>query len=257
MEHWKRFGQEINRLLKPQTFPLAVRLAGEEGQIPARAKRPGKDLGKKLAPCQGAALARKYGWTMAVQAEDSGCAIASFSYGWAPQTDRAKAVEFLIRMNYTRDQAAAEAALSSWRLLAPGKCRAVIYAPLEKTEVDPDVILLYINPAQLMRLIHGATYRTGIPITSSFSGRAASCTEGVLGAYLDRTAKVVVPGNGDRVWGTAQDDEMAFVVPAELLEGLIEGLSRTHERGIRYPIPAFLDYQPMVGLKLPLTDIFK
>ena len=82
MEKWKRYGQEINRLLRPQTFPLAVRVAGEDAQIPARAKRPVKDLGKKLAPCQGAALARKYGWTVAIQAEDSGCAIASFSYGW-------------------------------------------------------------------------------------------------------------------------------------------------------------------------------
>jgi len=55
-----------------------------------------------------------------------------------------------------------------------------------------------------MRLIHGVTHHTGKPMESSFSGRAASCTEGVIGAYLDEDAKVVVPGNGDRVWAGCQ-----------------------------------------------------
>jgi uncharacterized protein (DUF169 family) len=133
----------------------------------------------------------------------------------------------------------------------------VVYSPLEWTKVVPDVILIYLNPAQLMRCIHGSTQHTGQPITSSFSGRAASCSEGVLGAFLDQSPKVIIPGNGDRVWATAQDHEMAYALPASHLKDLVEGLARTHERGIRYPIPSFLRYQPEVGLTLPLTDIFK
>jgi hypothetical protein len=50
---------------------------------------------------------------------------------------------------------------------------------------------------------------------------------------------------------------MAYALPAPHLKDLVEGLARTHERGIRYPIPSFLRYQPEVGLTLPLTDIFK
>jgi len=114
-----------------------------------------------------------------------------------------------------------------------------------------------VNPAQMMRLIHGATYKTGKPVESSFSGRAASCTEGVIGAYLDSALKIVVPGNGDRVWAACQDHEMLMAVPAEHLEGLVEGLEKTHRKGIRYPIPAYLKYQPEVGFTIPLADIFK
>jgi len=79
----------------------------------------------------------------------------------------------------------------------------------------------------------------------------------VIAAFLDQSPKVVVPGNGDRVWATAQDYEMVYALPASHLKYLVEGLAKTHERGIRYPIPAFLRYQPEVGLSLPLTDIFK
>jgi hypothetical protein len=50
---------------------------------------------------------------------------------------------------------------------------------------------------------------------------------------------------------------VAYAFPGSHLKDLVEGLAKTHERGIRYPIPSFLRYQPEVGLTLPLTDIFK
>ena len=138
-----------------------------------------------------------------------------------------------------------------------GQNVVVVYSPLERTRVEPDVVLIYVNPAQMMRLIHGATHHSGKPIESSFSGRAASCTEGTIGAYLDEDAKVVVPGNGDRVWGACQDHEMVMAIHAGKLADLVEGLERTHKRGIRYPIPTYLRYQPEVGFAIPLADIFK
>jgi uncharacterized protein (DUF169 family) len=160
-------------------------------------------------------------------------------------------------MNYAADTTVALNIFQSFRTLKPNQCEAVVYSPLEWTKIEPDVILIYLNPAQLMRCFHGSTQRTGQPIISSFSGRAASCSEGVLGAYLDQLPKVVIPGNGDRVWATAQDHEVAYALPGSHLKDLVEGLAKTHERGIRYPIPSFLRYQPEVGLTLPLTDIFK
>ena len=256
MDQWKKKGSDLRSYINSDTFPLAVRLAESEKEIPERARRPLKDLGKKLAPCQGAAMARKYGWTVGLTAEDSGCVIASDTHGWEPLSDLEGAKAFFMRMNYARDETAAQTKVDSMSRLEPGRCKAIIYAPLEKTAFEPDVVLLYVNPAQLMRLIHGACHETGQPISCTFTGAAASCTEGVIGAYLDQTVKVIAPGNGDRVWGGVQDHEMAFAPPASMLDSLIEGLARTHERGVRYPVPSFLDYQPKVGLKIPLTDIF-
>jgi hypothetical protein len=50
---------------------------------------------------------------------------------------------------------------------------------------------------------------------------------------------------------------MVYAIPSPHLRDLVEGLAKTHETGIRYPIPSYMRYQPEVGLKLPLTDIFK
>jgi hypothetical protein len=35
----------------------------------------------------------------------------------------------------------------------------------------------------------------------------------------------------------------------------VAGLAETPERGIRYPIPNYLRFQPKVALKIPLADI--
>ncbi len=256
MEEYKEMGKEIRRYLNPGTFPVAIKFLKDKKDIPEGTRIPAKDLKVKIAHCQAQSICRRYGWTMAMTAQDLGCAISGYTYGWK-SIEKEGAIDFFIRMHYASNEKAALKILYSTRTLDPGQCEAVVYSPLEWTKIEPDVILFYLNPAQLMRCLHGSTYKTGEPVTSSFSGRAGSCTEGVLGAYLDQSPKVVVPGNGDRVWASVQDHEMVYAIPSSHLKDLMEGLAKTHERGVRYPIPSYMRYQPEVALSLPLTDIFK
>jgi len=256
MKTWQDLGKELSLYIKTETMPIAVKFLPRKEDIPPGARTPLKDLKVRMAHCQAQAIARKYGWTIAMTKDDLGCAISGHTYGWE-RIDADAAAGFFTKMNYAADRDAADTIFQSFRTLEPGQCEAVVYSPLERTKIEPDVVLMYLNPAQLMRCLHGSTHQSGQPVSCSFSGRAASCTEGVIGAFLDQAPKVVVPGNGDRVWATVQDHEMAYALPASRLQDLVAGLARTHERGIRYPIPAFLRYQPEVGLALPLTDIFK
>lgn len=73
----------------------------------------------------------------------------------------------------------------------------------------------------------------------------------------ENPSKVVAPGNVGLIWETSQDHEMIMAVPGEHLPELVEGLEKTHRKGIRYPIPSYLRYQPEVGFTIPLSDIFK
>ncbi|MFO7986010.1 MAG: DUF169 domain-containing protein [Desulfatiglandaceae bacterium] len=256
MDQWIRMGERLRALINPSTLPVAVKFLKDASLIPDKARRPLRDLKVKMAPCQGAAMTRRYGWTVAFGPEDVGCAIADHTYGWKRLNDTTGAIQFLTRMNYAADETSAARVLKGFRLLEMGKDLVVVYSPLERTKVEPDVVLIYVNPAQMMRLIHGATHENGRPVESSFSGRAASCTEGAVGTYLDHDVKVVVPGNGDRVWAGCQDHEMMMAVYAGKLAGLVQGLEKTHETGIRYPIPTYLRYEPEVRLSIPLSDIF-
>jgi len=257
MEKWIQLGQKLRAFINPETYPVAVKLLKDEAGIPPQVRRPLRDLKVPMAPCQGSAMARRYGWTVGFGSEDVGCAIAAHTYGWEKLTDDQGAMGFFNRMNYASDEKAAGEVMAGFRSLDMGKELVVVYSPLERTKVEPHVILVYVNPAQMMRLIHGATYQSGKPVESSFSGRAASCTEGVLGSYLDEAVKGGSPGNGDRVWAGCQDHEMVMAIPASKLAEVAEGLEKTHQKGIRYPIPTYMRYQPEVAFSTPLSDIFK
>ena len=53
---------------------------------------------------------------------------------------------------------------------------------------------------------------------------------------------MILPCYGDRVFGQANDDEMAFTFPWSKVDELIEGLEGTHKGGVRFPIPSFVRY---------------
>ncbi len=256
MQEWSQYAEKLAFFINPQTFPVAVTFLDDESGIPPSAKRPLDKFQVPMAPCQGASMARRYGWTVGFGPRDVGCAIAAHTHGWKKVTHEAAAADSFVRLAYAKDEEAARTIVNEFRCLDPNPDRAVVYAPLARVKLEPDVVLIYVNPAQLMRLIHGITYHTGHPIGGSFSGRASSCTEGVVAAYLDNTFKVVVPGNGDRVWAACQDHEMVMALPAPKFPVVIEGLEKSHQRGIRYPIPTFMKYRPEVAFSMPLSDIF-
>ena len=248
MTDWTQKAEALNKLIRPLTFPIAVKLVKSVDEFPAKTRRPSRDMGFKTNVCVGMTMARKYGWTVGMTAEDNACMIAAYTYGWSesePETKKAL-TDFMVVMKYAADESAARTSLQGAEQvrLSKGQYAGVVFSPLEKTRIEPDAVMIFCNPAQLMRLVHGATQATGVNVQSVSSGRAGTCTEGVLQTFKTGRPKVVLPGNGDRVWAMVQDDEMAFTIPANWLEPVIHGLEATHQMGVRYPIPVDVRHEP-------------
>jgi len=246
---WTKKAEALNRLIRPLTFPIAVKLVKSIDEFPEKTRRPSRDMGFKTNLCVAMTMARKYGWTVGMTADDNACPIAAHTYGWSEsesETEKAL-IDFMIVMKYSANENAAKITMDAVRQvkLSKGKYAGVVFSPLERTKIDPDLVMVFCNPAQLMRLVHGATQETGVSVQSMFSGRAGTCTEGVLQTFKTREPKVVLPGNGDRVWAMVQDGEMAFAIPAEWLDPVIRGLEATHQTGIRYPIPVDIRHEPL------------
>jgi uncharacterized protein (DUF169 family) len=225
-------------------------------EFPENTHRPGRDLGIRIRLCQGITMCRKYGWTVGMTPEDIWCVIASVAYGWEETEDEMFLGERFLKMQYAKDEAAARR--QARYLMDIGfeknEYAGLVLSPLERTKVAPEAVMVYCNPAQLMRLIHAYNYAEGSAIASVFTGRASSCTEGILQTIKSRLPKIIVPGNGDRVWAMTQDDEMLFAAPAEILAQIIEGLETTHKAGIRYPIPVDVRHEPTLPPQLKVTD---
>ena len=249
MADWTKKAEALNRLIRPLTFPIAVKLVKSVDEFPEKTRRPSRDMGFKTNLCVGMTMVRKYGWTVGMTTDDNACLIAAYTFGWSePESETKKALtDFMIVMKYAANENAAKTTMEAVEQvkLSKGKYAGVVFSPLERTKIDPDLVMIFCNPAQVMRLVHGATQETGVSVQSMFSGRGGTCTEGVLQTFKAREPKVVLPGNGDRVWAMVQDEEMAFTIPANWLDPVIRGLEATHQTGVRYPIPVDVRHVPL------------
>lgn len=249
MDKWKEFAKQIEKYLRPQTFPIGLKVIRDKGEFPVNAKSP-KDLGIQIALCQANTLARRYGWTVAVRPEDIICIPVHLGFGWK-NAEYVDQVNFFQEMGYVKDKTIAEDRIRSLeitrrisgRLNLDKKGISFCLFPLEKTQVEPDLVYIYGNPAQIMRLVQGYIYHTGKPIVSS-SSAAGACLDGILETLDKREPRIVLSGNGERVFAMTYDDEMMFATPAEKIEMIIEGLSVSHMHGQRYPIPVYQFFTP-------------
>jgi uncharacterized protein (DUF169 family) len=77
----KTADRELTYYLRPQTFPVAVRMLRPGEPIPERARRPARDFKKLSMNCQVIDMARRYGWTIALTREDSICSLGIAALG--------------------------------------------------------------------------------------------------------------------------------------------------------------------------------
>ncbi len=249
LETYKEYGKKIESYIRPATFPLAVKLIENESEIPPKARKPRKDLELKNFICQNFRMARSYGWTIGLIEEDIVCKLARIIYRWDRITeDTAKwGHQFNIGL-YSKDLETAEK-LDENLYFLPDNYKGLVISPLTRTKVIPDVIQVYCNPAQAMRFIQGYLYMKGGIMNFSAAGRMGSCHEGVIKPIQTEEPQLIILGNGDRIWGGADDNEVLFSIPETKLETVLEGVEATHKAGLRYPIPKYMNYTPGFQLK--------
>ena len=238
------YGTRIETLIRPATFPLAVKLITSEDEIAPEFKRPVKDLGVRNFICQNFKMARSYGWTMAVTEEDCCCLPARSVYNWEAPSEELPDWENSFTVGLYANDAKTESKFGKTLHHAPDGTKGLVISPLSRTKIVPDTVMVYCLPAQAMRFVQGYLFMTGGTLSFSASGRVGSCHEGVLKAINTGQPQYVTLGNGDRVWGGTQDHEVMFACPAEKLDTLMEGLEKTHAAGLRYPVPQYMNYEP-------------
>lgn len=244
IEKYHQIGKGLERYIRPATFPLAVKIVRDESEIDFPHKRPSIDLHLQNFVCQNFKISRTYGWTMLVTEKDICCKIARMVYGWdiIDQAALEEMKRFPIGL-YAKDQATDEK-FGKHLYSLDNNFDGLAISPLSRSKIIPDVVLVYCLPAQAMRLIQGYLYMEGGVLEFTAAGRVGSCHEGITKTIMTGKPQLVMLGNGDRVWGGAQDDEVMFSCPTNKLDILIEGLKTTHSAGLRYPVPAYMNYAP-------------
>jgi uncharacterized protein (DUF169 family)/uroporphyrinogen-III decarboxylase len=233
--------QALQTYVRPQTFPVAIRMLRPGEPIPERTRRPARDFGKLSMNCQVIDMARRYGWTIALTRDDSICSLGITALGFDRPTHLYNSGTLCEGM-YTATKEAGARSEAAVDKFDPGTYQALLVAPLERATFEPDVVVVYANPAQVMRLTQAALWKDGGRLASSFQGRIV-CADIIVTTMQTGRPQVILPCSGDRIFGQTQDHEMAFAIPWARMTDIIEGLEGTHRGGIRYPITQFMEYE--------------
>ena len=231
MIDWAGLTREMECLLHLRTSPVAYKRlekVEELEKIPEVMR-----LNHRASFCQVPALVRRLGMTVGVTRDDFGERCARIN-GLAPTTEKQVAWEansFATTWFATVEEARKQMAV--YPLVPPAE--AAVLAPLASGKFDPDVILIYGNPAQMMLLMNGLQFKDYERFQFFFIGEG-SCADGLAQCYTSGKPALAIPCMGERAFGTVTEDELVMALPPGMMAKAVEGLQALKERGISYPI---------------------
>ena len=233
LEAYHGYGDELERRLRLKTFPLALKLLENEGDIPDGSQRPIRDFGHHLSLCQAFQISRREGTAVAMLEEDNWCPEPVIGYGLGEPPKY-----FLEGHNrFPHDVENLEAGshyAQQFPRLEVGKYVGVVSAPLRTANFEPDFVVIYCDSAQLSLLLLAREYKEGYDLKCSLSSHAA-CVYGVVPAVISGECQVAMPCRGDHYRAMAGDDEIIVTVPKGRLEDLMAGLKYVNSTGSRLP----------------------
>ncbi len=233
MGNFKDLSDDINKYLRLSTFPVGVKLLenSEELNNIKFLKKPEK----KVAICQIFSYARYYGWTMGCTREDNICPLAGISLGLEESYKLFEEGAFFVgRYNETKE--AAKKTTSTMPKMPFGKFSAIVAGALHRVDFNPDLILIWGNSAQIMRIIQGYLWKKGGRVSMSTFCDGV-CADTISNALITKDLQIAFPCLGDRRFGMALDSDLIASIPIELVDDILKGMEKTHKAGTRYPIP--------------------
>jgi len=240
MEKWEDTANRIFRLAKLATFPIGVKYFEKPEEFPAGVKKNPI----RQTVCQITNNARILGRVLIATPENADrCYPGGYCFGFIDLPPEAASGE---RSTGTYDASPeiAKKAFSHLSRFEKGQFAGFLAAPLGRIPVDPDVICVYGNAAQIHQFVVGWVFMTGDTVTSSTIGRAP-CSEVYIAPYLTGKPQMTLPGNGERVFCSTQDYEVTLGIPAEHIEMILVGIEAAQASGIRYPVTwNVLDSEP-------------
>ena len=244
MEKWHEKGKRLNDFIRPATFPIAVKLFRRSADFPEKVRSPFGNLGIKVPICQALSMVRMYGWTIGMTGKDSINCAGKVVLGWRTPNDEETLLNGWVQAGFMEDKVAAKRTFDSIYKFPDGEFEGLVMSPLEKTKIEPDLIMIYCNPAQIIPLIHSTLSKEGGRLNFSSQTAVASCSDGIAQTILKEKPNLVLPGVGDRAFAMTREDELIFTIPSSMIDIVLDGLGVAYKKGLsRYPVPIYLRYQ--------------
>ena len=229
---WEKPVRRLERLMRLKSFPVAFKLFEDSKLLSAVPFI--RRMNTKSTLCQLINLVRNFDWTVGADLDDFMSEVCASIIGLTDIPDYMKDGTFR-SIVWTKSRADGKKFETAIPRLPVGKYEAVAMAPLVYNPFDPDIVLIYANPAQIMLLINSLQFEK-YEVMQFYCVGETSCSDAIARCYLNRKPALSIPCYGERRYGHAQDDELVMAIPVEMMDKALSGMEALYRRGIRYPI---------------------
>ncbi|MCF8061374.1 MAG: dephospho-CoA kinase, partial [Deltaproteobacteria bacterium] len=229
---WEPIIRKMERLLRLRSFPVAFKMLESKRDLEdvPFLRRPSHGM----TLCQMINLVRNFDWT--VGADNSHFALPScpamLGLRDKPAVYKDGTFRSIVWVKSREDGKKYEEAIPHLPL---GRYEAVVMAPLVYNPFEPDIVLVYANPAQMILLVNALQFEE-YEVMEFYCVGETSCSDAVARCYLNDKPALTIPCYGERRYGHAQDDELVMALPARFVEKAVRGLDSLYRRGVRYPV---------------------
>lgn len=229
---WEKVIRRMELLLRLKSFPVALKMLEKKealNQIPFLRRAQGK-----RTLCQLITLVRNSDWTVGAEADDFLSPMCGSIIGLndTPAIYKDGTFRSIVWVKTREDGKKYEAGIPRLPL---GRYAAVALAPLVYQPFEPDLVLIYANPAQMMLLINALQFED-YEVMQFFCVGESSCSDAIARSLLTGKPALTIPCYGERRYGHAQDEDLVMAVPPGKMAKALRGLEALYRRGIRYPI---------------------
>ena len=229
---WEKLIRRLEILMRLKSFPVAFKMLEKKEDlehIPFMRKAE-----SKVTLCQLITRVRSFDWTVGADGDSFLFPACPSMLGLKdkPETFKDGTFRNIVWVSTKEEGKKYEASIPSLPL---GKYEAVVMAPLVYKPFEPDIVLIYANPAQMMLLINSLQF-TDYEVMEFFCVGESSCADAIARCYLTGKPSMTIPCYGERRYGHAQDEDMVIAIPASMMQKALSGMEALYRRGVRYPI---------------------
>lgn len=212
--------ETLKKYLKLSGSPVAFRFVTKKEEIPAGMQKSDKTI----RHCTMVGIARKEGKVFYATSENHECNGGAWSLGLREITETLKNGDFYYKLGKFESSAACKRTIDRVARLETGSTYATLYAPLEKTPFDPQVVIIVASPWAMLKLSQSTLFRVGGRINAEFAGIQSVCSDACAQTYQNGHINFSLGCDGSRKFSGIEDAEMVIGIPAELLPELTESL---------------------------------
>lgn len=245
---WGKLIRRMESLMRLKYFPVALKLLQDKSEL---AKVPFlRRPANKVTLCQLIGQVRSFDWTVGADQDDFLFASCPSILGLCdiPETHRDGTFRSIVWTATREDGRKMEGSIPR---VPTGKYEAVVMAPLAYNPFEPDMVLIYANPAQMMLLINSLQF-SRYEVLQFYCVGESSCSDAVARCFNTGKPSLTIPCYGERRYGHVQDEDLAMALPADLMEKALHGMEALYRRGVRYPI-SFAGVETDVAPQFPVS----